>query len=73
MDGEPDKSESGSALTHYNTGRGGKGPDTSFDFMQTLNELTADDLGTGKLPLIDPMSWKNVGIHMQSSIKILKE
>jgi len=41
--------------------------------MQYLENLSIDDLGTGKLPLVEPMEWKNVSIHLQSSIKILKE
>ena len=42
------------------------------EMMQML-DMSADDLGTGRLPMIEPMEWKNVSVHIQSSIKILKE
>jgi hypothetical protein len=43
------------------------------EMMDMLDKLTRDDLGTGKLPLVEPMEWKNVSIQLQTSIKILKE
>jgi hypothetical protein len=43
------------------------------DMMAMLENLSRDDLGTGKLPLVEPMEWKNVSIQLQTSIKILKE
>jgi len=41
--------------------------------MMQMLDMSADDLGTGRLPMIEPMEWKNVSVHIQSSIKILKE
>jgi len=32
--------------------------------MQFLEGLSVDDLGTGKLPLVEPMEWKNVSIQL---------
>ena len=32
------------------------------EMMAMLENLSQDDLGTGKLPLVEPMSWKNVSI-----------
>lgn len=32
------------------------------EMMQFLESLSIDDLGTGKLPLVEPMEWKNVSI-----------